>query len=68
MFSRPRWTADSSQRPRWLQRVLFPEGVEYEDGAYRTGVTWLLFMDLHADQMEKEEMVALTGIEPVFED
>ena len=54
---------DQKQR---LQRVLFPEGLTFEDGSYRTTTTCLLFSLLQSDDVKEEGLVALTGIEPVF--
>jgi hypothetical protein len=53
------------QKQRLLQ-VLFPRGVQFEDGVYRTTGTSMIFFNLAAEQAKKEGMVALTGIEPVF--
>jgi hypothetical protein len=38
----------------------------FEDGVYRTAESGMLFFDLQAQQGEKETLVALTGIEPVY--
>ncbi len=56
---------DQKQR---FQQVLFPEGVQYEDGVYRTERTCLMFSDLQQEELEKTQLVALPGIEPGFED
>ena len=54
---------DQKQR---FQRILFPEGLMHANGTYRTTPTSLLFIILQANVSEKESLVALTGIEPVF--
>jgi hypothetical protein len=51
---------------RGFQKVLFPEGLMFANGAYRTTPTSLLFTILQGNVGEKESLVALTGIEPVF--
>ncbi len=60
------WLHCSSGQKQQLQEALFPEGVEFANGVYRTHVTSLLFDLLQPTEVEKEELVALTGIEPVF--
>jgi hypothetical protein len=57
------WIAEQKQR---LQQVLFPEGVSYSDGKYRTAVTCLLFSGMGANSGKKKGLVALPGIEPGF--
>src|ERR1019366_3873198 len=54
---------DQKQR---LQQVLFPRGVQFEAGIYRTTETSMIFFNLEAGQVEKEGLVALPGIEPGF--
>ncbi|MCU1331225.1 MAG: hypothetical protein JWM08_217 [Candidatus Angelobacter sp.] len=58
-------TAPSEQKQR-LQQVLFPEGVTYAEGNYRTAVTCLLFSRMQTKAVKKEGLVALPGIEPGF--
>jgi site-specific DNA recombinase len=60
------WLHCSSGQKQQLQKALFPEGVEFANGVYRTHVTCLMFDLLQPIEAEKEELVALTGIEPVF--
>src|ERR1035437_2611665 len=63
-----RWkTATATQKQRF-QQVLFPEGLEYINGEYRTSETCFLFNSLGSETVCKEELVALPGIEPGFED
>jgi hypothetical protein len=54
---------DQKQR---LQQILFPGGLQFADGIYRTAATCLLFSLLQTIEVEKEELVAPTGIEPVI--
>ena len=46
--------------------AIFPCGVKFEDGVYRTAETSMVFFELEAGLVKKEGLVALTGIEPVF--
>ena len=62
------WKAAPSEQKQRLQQVLFPEGVSYSEGNYRTGVTCLLFSGMGIVAIKKEGLVALPGIEPGFED
>ena len=60
------WKAAPSAQKQRLQQVLFPEGVTYSDGKYRTAVTCLLFSGMGTKAVKKEGLVALPGIEPGF--
>ena len=60
------WERCSLDQKQRLQQVLFPKGVEYADGVYRTQETSFLFKSLAVDQAVKEDLVALPGIEPGF--
>jgi site-specific DNA recombinase len=60
------WKAAPSAQKQRLQQVLFPEGVNYSEGKYRTAVTCLLFNGMGTKTVEKEGLVALPGIEPGF--
>ncbi len=62
------WKTASLDQKQRFQQVLFPEGLEYADGNYRTTATCMLFSGLEAQNAEKEDLVALSGIEPEFED
>ena len=62
------WKAAPAAQKQRLQQVLFPEGVTYSDGEYRTGLTCLLFSGMQTKAVKKEGLVALPGIEPGFED
>ena len=62
------WKAAPSEQKQRLQQVLFPEGVTYSDGNYRTGATCLLFSGMQTNAAKKSSLVALPGIEPGFED
>jgi site-specific DNA recombinase len=60
------WSESSPDQRRRLQQALFPDGVHFENGNYRTAQTSLLFYNLEEEPHRKEDLVALTGIEPVF--
>lgn len=60
------WKAAPSEQKQRLQQVLFPEGVTYSEGTYRTAVTCLLFSGMETKTVQKEGLVALPGIEPAF--
>ena len=62
------WDRSPLEQKQRLQQVLFPKGVKYADGIYRTTATSLMFIMLHTIAEKKEELVALPGIEPGFED
>ena len=62
------WKAAPPEQKQRLQQVLFPEGVTYARGTYRTAVTCLLFSGMGTKTGQKEGLVALPGIEPGFED
>jgi hypothetical protein len=62
------WKTASLDQKQRFQQVLFPEAVEYADGDYRTTATCMLFNGLETEEVEREELVALPGIEPGFED
>jgi hypothetical protein len=62
------WKAVPTEQKQRLQQVLFPEGITYSDGKYRTAVTCLLFSGMQMENGKKEGLVALPGIEPGFED
>jgi hypothetical protein len=62
------WKASPSEQKQRLQQVLFPEGVTYSDGNYRTGITCMLFSGMQPNSAQEEGLVALPGIEPGFED
>jgi site-specific DNA recombinase len=60
------WKAAPSEQKQRLQQVLFPVGVNYSEGKYRTAVTCLLFSGMGTTAVKKEGLVALPGIEPGF--
>lgn len=62
------WNRSELGTKQRLQQVLFPQGVTYSEGCYRTTVTHSLFSILAEDIGDKEQLVALPGIEPGFED
>ncbi|HST77982.1 MAG TPA: hypothetical protein VLN58_05810 [Verrucomicrobiae bacterium] len=60
------WKSAPAEQKQRLQQVLFPEGISYSDGKYRTAVTCLLFSGMQMNKAQKEGLVALPGIEPGF--
>jgi site-specific DNA recombinase len=60
------WKVAPSEQKQRLQQVLFPEGVTYSEGKYRTAVTCLLFSGIGTNAVKKKGLVALPGIEPGF--
>jgi site-specific DNA recombinase len=61
------WAQLSLEQKQRLQQAIFPRGVQFEDGAYRTAETSMVFFELDATQFKNKGLVALTGIEPVFQ-
>jgi hypothetical protein len=57
----------SLEQKQRLQEVFFPRGVQFENGAYRTAETSMIFLELEGISAPKEGLVALPGIEPGFE-
>jgi hypothetical protein len=67
LLNAPRfWTDLSLEQKQRLQQAQFPRGVQFEQGTYRTAETSMTFYELAANHSQKEGLVALTGIEPVF--
>ena len=60
------WTEFSSDQKERLQKVLFPEGVTFSSGEFRTAATCPLFKLLEEPEGEKVSLATLTGIEPVL--
>ena len=60
------WKAAPTQQKQRLQQVLFPKGVNYSEGKFRTSVTCLLFSGIESNEFKNERLVALPGIEPGF--
>ena len=58
------WTEFSSEQKQRLQQVLFPEGVAFAAGEFRTSVMCPLFKHLETPEGEKSTMATLTGFEP----
>jgi hypothetical protein len=58
------WTEFSSDQKQRLQKVLFPQGVSFADGIYKTAETCLLFKLLQESEGEKTCLATLPGIEP----
>jgi site-specific DNA recombinase len=59
------WTEFSSEQKQRLQKVLFPQGITFADGNYKTAETSLFFKLLQESEGEKTGLATLTGIEPV---
>jgi hypothetical protein len=57
----------SSEQNERLHQAIFLRGGEFEDGVYRAAETGMVFIHLETIQLPKEDLVALTGIEPVFQ-
>jgi hypothetical protein len=69
LLNAPRlWVESSLEQKQRLQEVFFPHGVQFENGAYRTTETSMIFFELEEIPAQKEGLVALPGIEPGFED
>ena len=58
------WTEFSSDQKQRLQKVLFPQGVTFADGIYKTTETCLLFKLLQESEGEKTILATLPGLEP----
>ena len=59
------WTEFNTDQKQRLQKVLFPEGVTFTDGIFRTNATSLIFSMLQPESGEKSRMATPTGFEPV---
>ncbi len=57
-------TEFSSDQKQWLQKVLFPQGVTFADGIYKTTETCLIFKLLQESEVGKTSLATLPGIEP----
>ena len=67
LLNAPRlWVDSSLDQKQPLQQALFPLGVQFEEGSYRTAQTSLIFFELEREKANEEGLVPLTGIEPVF--
>jgi hypothetical protein len=62
------WAESRPDQKQRLQKLLFPAGVMFSSGAYRTTRTSSIFFELQEITLAKESLVALPGIEPGFED
>ena len=60
------WNQSGLEQRQRLQQVLFPQGVTYSDGSYRTVATSPMFNLLEENIEPEEQLVALPGIEPGF--
>jgi len=57
------WTEFSSDQKQRLKKVLFPQGVTFADGIYKTTETCLIFKLLQESKGEKSGLVPPPGIE-----
>jgi hypothetical protein len=62
------WNQSGLEQKQRLQQVLFPSGLTYKDGVYRTLATSPMFNMLEGVVDQNGGLVALPGIEPGFED
>jgi hypothetical protein len=60
------WLEFSSDQKQRLQKVLFPQGVSFADGIYKTTETCLIFKLLEESEGEKTSLATLPGIENGF--
>jgi hypothetical protein len=58
------WAEFSSEQKQRLQGVLFPQGVSFADGIYKTTETCLIFKLLEESEGKKTSLATLPGIEP----
>ncbi len=67
LLNAPRlWREFTLEQKQRLQQVLFPRGVQFENGVYRTAETSMIFFELDAEQVKKESLVSPAGFEPAF--
>ena len=59
------WIELDGEAKQRLQKVLFPQGVTFANGNYKTVETCLFFRLLQQSDGEKTGLATLTGIEPV---
>jgi hypothetical protein len=60
------WSDSGLEARQRLQQILFPQGVSYAGGSYRTTATNPLFNLLQEEIEDRSVLVALPGIEPGF--
>lgn len=60
------WTEFSLEQKQRFQKILFPQGVQFSEGAFRTAATCLIFSMLQQTEAQKERMVAPRGFEPLL--
>jgi len=58
------WMEVSSDQKQRLQKVLFPKGVTFSGGIYRTTETCMFFKPLVNSEPKKASLATLPGIEP----
>ena len=55
----------SSDQKQTFQRVLFPEGLEFNGESYRTATTCIAFSYLQEISSGESSLASRTGVEPV---
>lgn len=59
------WGELSLDHRQRLQKLIFPEGMSYQGGTFRTAQTALFFNDLSENRERRSSLVSPTGFEPV---
>jgi site-specific DNA recombinase len=59
------WAEFSLEQKQRFQRLLFPQGVRFQDGEFGTDAISPVFNGLQPSENEKQSLATLTGIEPV---
>lgn len=60
------WIEFNLEQKQRFQRVLFPDGLAFKDGEFRTDTTCPIFKLLQSDREGEERMATPTGFEPVL--
>ncbi len=60
------WRAFDLDGKQRLQRLVFPDGIEFDGKTFRTAVTSPVFTALEASAVRDESLASPTGIEPVL--
>jgi hypothetical protein len=55
------WAESGANQKQRLQNVIFPQGVFFLDGVYRTTTTSRIFFELEGISLEKERLVVRDG-------
>jgi hypothetical protein len=59
------WTQCSADQKQNFQRVLFPKGLVFDGGGFRTATTCIAFSYLRDISDENSSLASRTGVEPV---